>query len=240
MSDISALSIEHRVAQNDSDSEKKIGPFRGADISQRQRSILQRIVTFFTPCLILETLVPLVNQECGISLRALDWLVTNYSKKLNIVCRSRNGTLFNIYHGYKVALSHFRRRNFDPFRRRHRIEIIVNDQVVCESTVGQCNFLYWAYTNGVLSYAIEHSKSIETDMNSASAMHKAERRLQKANGQPHRRRELSRAPLSKCSVYQVETNVTFDCILGGGSDSEADDNEKNDASPDGGGEAMQV
>jgi len=197
-----------------------IGPFRfKTDISQRQISIMQRIVSFFTPLTIVDLLVPLVEQESGISLRALDWLVTNYSKKHNIVCRSRNGTLFNIYHGYKVALSHFRRKNFDPFRRRDRIMVFIDDEMTCESTVGQCNFLYWAYHNGVLAYAIENAKDIETDMNSASAMHKAERRMQKANGVPHRRRELSCAPRSKCSVYQIETNVSFDCMA---SDSDAD------------------
>ena len=206
------------VASSEFDS---IGPFRGKSLSQRQKSILIRIEPFFSPQIVTDILIPLVNQECGISLRALDWLVTNYSKKHNIVCKGRNGALFNIYHGYKVALSHFRRRNFDPFRRRSRIDIIVEDERVCESTVGQCNFIHWAYTNGVLNYAVENAKDIETDMNSASAMHKAERRIQKANGVPHRRRELSRAPRSKCSVYHIETNVTFDCMAS--SDSESED-----------------
>ena len=196
-----------------------IGPFHAVDLAQRQISIMQRIEHFFTPSVVREILVPLVNQESGISLRALDWLVTNYSKKHNIVCKTRNNSLFNIYHGYKIALSHFRRRNFDPFRRRKRIEVVLDGEVVCESTIGQCNFLHWSYNNGVLAYAIENAKDIETDMNSASAMHKAERRMQKANGVPHRRRELSAAPRSKCSVYQIETNVTFDCMAAS-SDSE--------------------
>lgn len=187
-----------------------LGPFEGQSLTQRQLSILRRIMPFYTDVIISEVLIPLINQESGISLRALDWLVTNYSKKHNIVCRTKQGSLFNIYHGYKVALSHFRRRNFDPFRRRNRIVVRIGSTRSCESTVGQCNFLHWAYTNGVLSYAIENSKDIENDMNSASAIHKAERRLQKASGVPHKRRELSRAPRSKCSVYQVETNVTFE------------------------------
>lgn len=196
------------------------GPFQHDQLSQRQMSIMHRIAPFFTESIIKDVLVPLVNQECGISLRALDWLVTNYSKKWNIVCRGQCGALFNIYHGYKVALSHFRRRNFDPFRRRNRIKIRIREHSVCESTVGQCNFLHWAHSNGVLSYAIENAKDIETDMNSASALHKAERRTAKANGLPHRRKELSRAPRSRCSVYQVETNVTFQSIMA--SDSEED------------------
>jgi hypothetical protein len=189
-----------------------IGHFVCVGLTQRQRSIMERIHEFFTDHIIQDLLVPLIQQTNGISLRALDWLVTNYSKKHNIVCRGAHLNLFNIYHGYKVALSHFRRRNFDPFRRRNRIRVVIDGADVCETTVGQCNFLYWAYVNGVLDYATQHSKDIETDMNSASAMHKAERRMQKANGVPHRRRELSSAPRSKCSVYQVATTVTFDCV----------------------------
>lgn len=216
-----------RVAESDSESRKEsvtiIGPFRGVDLPQRQISIMQRIEPFFTPPIVREILVPLVNQESGISLRALDWLVTNYSKKHNIVCKTRNNCLFNIYHGYKIALTHFRRRNFDPFRRRKRIDIIIDGKVVCESTIGQCNFLHWSYINGVLAYAIENSKDIETDMNSASAMNKAERKMQKASGLPHRRRELSSAPRSKCSVYQIETKITFDCMAGSDSDDEMEE-----------------
>ena len=33
--------------------------------------------------------------------------------------------------------------------RRNRISVMINHEVVCQTTVGQCNFLYWAYKNGV-------------------------------------------------------------------------------------------
>lgn len=213
------LQMEKMITQSDSST---LFCFRGSNLTQRQISILQRIGPFFSDNVAHDILMPLVNQCSGISLRALDWLVTNYAKKNNIVCKTRNNTLFNIYHGYKVALAHFRRRNFDPFRRRQRIEVLSSDgEIICESTVGQCNFLYWSYTHGVLNYAIENAGAIELDMNRASALNKAERRKQKQQGLPHRRRELSSAPPTKCSVYQVDTNVTFECM--GASDSENDD-----------------
>ena len=170
-------------------------------LTQRQRSIMERIHEFFTDHIIQDLLVPLIQQTNGISLRALDWLVTNYSKKHNIVCRGAHLNLFNIYHGYKVALSHFRRRNFDPFRRRNRIRVVIDGADVCETTVGQCNFLYWAYVNGVLDYATQHSKDIETDMNSASAMLRQNGACKRRTA-AHRRRELSSAPRSKCSCIR--------------------------------------
>lgn len=195
----------------------QIGPFFMTGASQRQMTIMSRIIPLLESENIIEThLIPLVTQESVISLRALDWLVTNYSKKNNIVCRTKNGTLFNIYHGYKTALSHFRRRNFDPFRRRQRI-FLNHKGNDFETTVGQCNFIHWAYQTGVLQYAIDNSNEIEKDMNVAALTNKTERKNQKEKGIPHRRRELSKAPIAKCSVYKIESHVVFDTLA---SDSE--------------------
>lgn len=193
-----------------------IGPFFLDGANQRQKTIMARISPTLTQNIIDSYLVPLITQESEISLRALDWLVTNYSKKYNIVCTTKNGTLFNIYHGYKVALSHFRRKNFDPFRRRQRIRLILNGKHY-DTTVGQCNFIHWAYQSGVLQYAKENSDAIERDMNLAAFNNKVERKNQLEKGIPHRRRELSKAPVTKCSVYKVDSHVTFDTLA---SDSE--------------------
>tara|TARA_B100001741_G_scaffold93224_1_gene76479 strand:+ start:2669 stop:3277 length:609 start_codon:yes stop_codon:yes gene_type:complete len=188
-----------------------IGPFFLVNASQRQLTIMHRISPALENGVIDQHLVPLITQHSEISLRALDWLVTNYSKKYNIVCKTKNGTLFNIYHGYKTALSHFRRRNFDPFRRRQRITLTSNGNNY-ETTVGQCNFVHWAYQYGVLAYAIEHANVIEKDMNMASFANKTERKNQIERGIPHRRRELSKAPSTKCSVYKVESHIKFDTL----------------------------
>lgn len=193
-----------------------IGPFVLTHATQRQISIINRIEQTLTDAIIRDNIVPLITQQSDISLRALDWLVTNYSKKFNIVCKTKSGKLFNIYHGYKVALSHFRRRNFDPFRRRTRI-MLKFDQMCHETTVGQCNFIHWAYQSGVLQYACENSKDIEKDMNIAAIIHKTERKNKRDKGIPHQRTELSKAPITKCSVYKIDSNVTFDTLA---SDSE--------------------
>ena len=193
-----------------------IGPFFLDGANQRQKTIMARISPTLTQNIIDSYLVPLITQESDISLRALDWLVTNYSKKYNIVCTTKSGTLFNIYHGYKVALSHFRRKNFDPFRRRQRIRLILNGKHY-DTTVGQCNFIHWAYQSGVLQYAKENSDAIEKDMNLAAYNNKIERKNQLEKGIPHRRRELSKAPITKCSVYKVDSHVIFDTLA---SDSE--------------------
>jgi hypothetical protein len=184
-------------------------PFETSEVlSQRQISILQRIANDFNEKRLNEEIFKLIKQESTLSLRALDWLVTNYAKKNNIVSLTNSKVMFNIYHGYKISLTHYRRRNFDPFRRRSRI-FLINDGQKLETTVGQCNFLHWAHTNGVLSYAITNSQVIEQDMNCASQRQKAEKKKQRLDGVPYKRKELSKAPINKCTVYKVETQVSF-------------------------------
>jgi hypothetical protein len=115
------------------------------------------------------------------------------SKKCNVVCVTRTTKqLFNIYNGYKLALSTYRRRNFDPFRRRLRIRYAM-DGASHSTTVGQANFLSWAYDNGVLDYAEANYDEIEADMNQVTSQPK---------GIVKKRRELSKTPSNKCFVYR--------------------------------------
>ena len=187
-----------------------VGPFFFETITQRQKSILHRLCNFYSEENIAQILLPMVSQNSCISLRSLDWLVTNYAKKHNIVCYAKNGSLFNIYHSYKISLTHFRRRNFDPFRRRQRIYVRCSTlEENIQTTVGQVNFLHWAYNNGVLDYAKQNAKDIEQDMNHAASQQKTEKRKQLMSGIPKRRKELSKAPHTKCSVYQINTHMTF-------------------------------
>ena len=186
-----------------------VGPFCLQKPTQRQLTIMKMLCLTMTEDIIRKDLIPLVTQESDVSLRALDWLVTNYSKKYNIVCKTQEGNLFNIYHGYKIALTHFRRRHFDPFRRRDRIKFMCDGKIY-ESTVGQSNFVNWAHHKGVLQYALCHTDILEKDMNMSVNRQKQERLVKSESGLPHRRRELSKASTSKCSVYKIHSNIRFD------------------------------
>jgi len=185
-----------------------IPPFTAQyELSRRQLSILTEIAGFFTHERLCCVLCPLIDQTCGISLRSLDWLVTNFSKRHNIVIRRdatngdhrQHGNLFNIYNEYRSSLAYFRRRNFDPFRRRLRIAFDANGKKYT-TTVGQLNFVKWAYENGVLDYAISNSAEIEKDMNSTTSRKASESASIPRN---KRRRELSRAPTRLVNIYHV-------------------------------------
>lgn len=129
----------------------------------------------------LNIVIPIVTQKTALSLRLLDWLVTNYSKS-NYITYKVNGANFNIYSSYKRELSSYSKKKFDPFCRRKRIfydhinkafhKIDSEDELRqynknpngFVTTVGQLNFFRWAVENGIIKYALENIKDLEKNM----------------------------------------------------------------------------
>lgn len=181
-----------------------IGPFEiDFTMSARQMNILMSLKKFYSSETVSTLLLPVINQSTPVSLRALDWLVTNYSKKHNVICKSKNNPMFNIHQGYKTALNINKRRNFDPFRRRTRL-IVHHDGGVVESTIGQLNFMQWAEEHGVMRYLNDNLEDIDREMNETT---KTSRQRKKQG--VTKRSELTKAPTSRCIVYNVESVVSF-------------------------------
>ena len=71
-------------------------------------------------------ILPIINGEHKISLRLIDWFVTNYSKKYyttyNIKVKGEHKR-FKIYVDYKLKLKAYSKKRFDPFCRWDRITI---------------------------------------------------------------------------------------------------------------------
>ena len=178
------------------------------DVVSGQSFLAQTLRHFYTKERIENILMPLIRQTGPITLRTSDWLVVNYSKKHNISCHTKKGELFNIHNGYKISLSVYRRRHFDPFRRRERHSFAMNG-INYETTIGQANFIYWAYINGVLDYAYKNATAIELDMNTFSNAHKFKIKEMKKKGLIHKRTSLTHANPIKCHVYQIPTTVSF-------------------------------
>ena len=122
-----------------------------------------------------QKLLDILNNTNNISLRIIDWFVTNYSKKNNTCYMVNNNNIdingdnpeskqFNIYYSYKTQLKSYSKKQFDPFCRRDRLEFKINNDSII-STVGQLNFFKWAINNSVLDYINIHYKEIENDMN---------------------------------------------------------------------------
>jgi hypothetical protein len=138
-------------------------------LCKKKVSRLEKIQEYFTDTQLTTVLLPIIKKDCALSLRALDWLVTNYSKKIPVIYKVKPPNcpevIVNIYRSYKSWLWNHKRKNFDPFRRGKRImfKIHETDATVHESTVGQLNFFFWASRYGVLDFAQSNIKEIEKD-----------------------------------------------------------------------------
>jgi hypothetical protein len=115
----------------------------------------------------IQTIIPIVEGQSSISLRLIDWFVTNYSKKNNIVITKKknvNVIHFNVYLSYRSQLKAYSKQLFDPFRRRDRITFMYEDNKSIETTIGQLNFFRWVIQNDILQYITENITNIEKDM----------------------------------------------------------------------------
>lgn len=143
------------------------------NINTQNGLLLKNLMDFYENKENLEKLLNIVNGETKISLRIIDWFVTNYSKKYFIVYNitiKENEDLtdikrFKVYNDYKLKLKAYSKKKFDPFCRWDRISIPFGENEYMETTLGQLNFFKWAITNGILDYIEEHYNDIEVDMN---------------------------------------------------------------------------
>jgi hypothetical protein len=115
-------------------------------------------------------LIPIVNGLSKISLRVLDWFVTNFCKKHNTVIhyhRDGKPNKLIVHLDYKNQLKAYSKKQFDPFCRRERINFIYGKGNELLTTVGQLNFFRWAIEYYVIDYIIENLEMIEADMNNS-------------------------------------------------------------------------
>ena len=162
-----------------------------------------------------------INGENKISLRIIDWFVTNYSKKNNIfyetyktptgnmTFNSDGNELFkqiNIYHAYKSQLKSYSKKQFDPFCRRERItyEYRTGEQIT--RTVGQLNFFKWAFENNVIDYIKDNLQDIERDMMYTNRKNSPKGKKVKDR---KKRQELSQAATNRINTHECKVIVSF-------------------------------
>lgn len=181
-------------------------------IQSKQDVLLDSLRKFYTTPANLRVLTDVLRHDAKhISLRILDWLVTNYAKKHNIVYLIKTDTddqqPFNMFLEYKSQLKAYSKRFFDPFCRRERLEFVDADGKTFHSTVGQLNFFRWAQLHGVVEYGTEHGADIEEDM-----LQSIRHRNVSASGSvatKPKRRELSKAAIKGCTKTHVKVVVRF-------------------------------
>ncbi len=180
-------------------------------ISSKKDLLMKSLIYFFSKREYLDKVIPIISGKSKISLRILDWFVTNYSKKNNIHYQIENDNKvknFIVYLDYKSQLKAYAKLNFDPFCRRERISFIDHDNNELVTTVGQLNFFRWAIENNILNYIAENYDIIESDMNNS-----LRNLYKKKTGEENNRRkrtELSVSATKTVNKHNISIVVQFD------------------------------
>ena len=168
-------------------------------------------------------MISILSNDKKISLRSIDWFITNYSKKNNtyyIVYENKNGepsfdekdnnykNNMNVFHSYKSQLKAYSKKRFDPFCRRDRLLFKLDDEVSVETTIGQLNFFKWAISNLIIDYIEKYKDSIEDDMNTCLKIMKSNHT--KKNGSRKKRQELSLSATRGLSMNHIPIEISFD------------------------------
>lgn len=110
-------------------------------------------------------ILPILQGKSVISLRLIDWFVTNYSKTHKTRIQESKRSACIVFLDYKAQLKAFSKKQFDPFCRRNRIHFSYTPTECIETTIGQLNFFRWAIQRGILQYLKTHREQIEGHLN---------------------------------------------------------------------------
>ena len=169
--------------------------------------LLENLMKFYNKNNNIDKILPIINGESKISLRLIDWFVTNYSKKHFTIIKSETKR-FKVYLDYKLKLKAYSKKRFDPFCRWDRITIPYDEDSLMETTIGQLNFFRWIIENNILSYIEKNIEDINKDMNNRNSTSK-NNKSKKTNKTRKKREELSIFASKSIKKEKVQIIVEF-------------------------------
>ena len=137
---------------------------RRRKIHCKQELIVMSLQSFYATRKDLLEVMEMLQGTSVISLRLIDWFVTNYSKRHNIGY-ILNGQEFMVYMNYKSQLKAYSKKLFDPFCRRERIMFSLPGIDAFVTTVGKLNFFRWAIEKNIIEYLKLNRETVESEMN---------------------------------------------------------------------------
>lgn len=166
-------------------------------IQSQEQWVLYRLEKFYANTVHLEKVKSILDGTSPLSLRLIDWFVTNYAKKYNVAYLTRTQKHVIVYLSYKSHLKAYSKKMFDPFCRWKRIRF-----QNFETTVGQLNFFEWAISDDVLEYLERHREDVQADME--ARLHEA-----KETSPQKKRHELSHSATKSLARHDVNVKVSF-------------------------------
>jgi hypothetical protein len=170
------------------------------EINSQEQWVLSRLNTFYEKNPIaLEKLRSILAGTSTISLRVVDWFVTNYAKMNDVSYTTTDGRQIIVYLAYKARLKAYTKKMLDPFCRWDRITFHG-----VSTTVGQLNFFAWAVEDEILEYLESHLETIQADMDTRGHAKKPQDGTQR-----RRRHELSHSATKSMRRHAGRVVVGF-------------------------------
>lgn len=181
-------------------------------INDNKDLLMLSLAKFYSNKVMINRILPIIEGKSDISLRLIDWFVTNFSKKNStIITYTQNNNVihFNVYMSYRSQLKAYSKQQFDPFKRRERIKFFYEKDKSIESTIGQLNFFRWILQSNILEFIVQNSQIIEQDM----IQSQKENQIKKMEGvvvdKRKKRNELSKSCIKNMNTYVGTRQVNF-------------------------------
>jgi hypothetical protein len=185
--------------------------FCSSNLNTQNDLLMKNLMDFYNKSGNLDKMMKIINGESKISLRIVDWFVTNFAKKYYTVYELHSNnvdiTRFKVYNDYKLKLKAYSKRRFDPFCRWERITIPYDNEKYMETTIGQLNFFKWAIENNIIHYIETNYQDIENDMNQRNSTSKRKAspdNLQTENDNSKTRKKREELSISACKCIKKE------------------------------------
>ena len=190
-------------------------------IDSKDDLLKNKLLDFYSIDENLNVLLPIILQKTRLSLRSIDWFVTNYCKKYNvnyIITKNNTETTYFPFKSYKAQLKAYSKRFCDPFCRRNRVIFdYKNNQIVNNlkidhnsyivTTIGQLNFFKFAIQDNIINYALEHIDEIEADMNNTLKSRESEKKFMEIKS--IKRKELSISGNKSVHISRMTAVIKF-------------------------------
>ncbi len=204
--------------------ERRSSTTKSSRIQCKQDLVIAWLQEFYMHPGHLEALMPILKGESPVSLRLVDYFVTNYAKKNNTAYLVGERQ-FLVYFHYKRELNAYSKRLFDPFCRRERILFQARGHEQFVTTVGQLNFFRWAIEKNILEYIAANRETIERDMNTTLREHYSRSTATTTTatttttnsiaesaattGSRKKRSELTQSAMKRVNFYACDVTVSF-------------------------------
>ena len=203
----------NKADKNQERSSVTIPVFKNGSMTCKQDLLMSSLSVFFRDKDNLNQILPIINGKSRISLRILDWFVTNFAKKYNISYNILVGdivTKFIVHISYKSQLKAYSKKLFDPFCRRERIRFIDHNNEEIVTTAGQLNFFRWVIENKILDYISKYLKKIEDDMNQSIRHLYKNKNIKTEEKKRRKRKELSISATKSVNKHSINIVIDFE------------------------------